>query len=135
MKSLEMSFPQTHLLVTPYQWQKNAKAKKDSLPFGSVPHTPPIHPTLRTRKTSIERRCLDQRSSRPNLNLESLVLLLLLDLQQQSAVDMREDTTKSDRGADECVEFFVSTDGELQVTGCDTLDFEILRGVLESRLA
>jgi len=42
---------------------------------------------------------------------------------------MREDTTKGDRGADERVEFFVSADGELQVTRGDTLDFEILGGV------
>jgi hypothetical protein len=133
MKSLEMSFPQTHLLMNPTHGRKTQKQRK--IPFRSVPHAPPTHPTLRTRKTSIERRCLDQRSSRPNLNLESLVLLLLLDLQQQSAVDMREDATKGDRGADECVEFFVSTDGELQVTGGDTLDFEILGGVLESKLA
>jgi hypothetical protein len=48
---------------------------------------------------------------------------------------MREDTTKGDRGADERVEFFVSADGELQVTRGDTLDFEILGGVLERRLA
>ena len=44
---------------------------------------------------------------------------------------MREDTTKGDRGADERVEFFVSADRELQVAGGDTLDFEILGGVLQ----
>ena len=43
---------------------------------------------------------------------------------------MREDTTKGDRGADERVKFFVSADGELQVAWGDTLDFEILGGVL-----
>jgi hypothetical protein len=43
---------------------------------------------------------------------------------------MREDTTKGDRGADERVEFFVSADGELQVAGSDTLDFEILCSIL-----
>ena len=67
----------------------------------------------------------------PYLCLESLVLLLLLNLQQQSAIDVREDTTKGDRGADERVEFFVSADGELQVAGGDALDFEILRSVLQ----
>ena len=75
------------------------------------------------------RKSLDQDHT-INLNLESLVLLLLLDLQQQSAVDVREDTTEGDRGADERVEFFVPADGELQVAGGDTLDFEILCGIL-----
>ena len=75
------------------------------------------------------RKSLDQDHS-TNLNLKSLVLLLLLDLQQQSAVDMWEDTTKGDCCADERIEFFVSADGKLKVAGGDTLNFEILRGVL-----
>ena len=77
------------------------------------------------------RKSLDQDHS-TNLNLKSLVLLLLLDLQQQSAVDMWEDTTKGDRCADERIEFFVSADGELQVAGGNTLDFEILFGILRN---
>jgi len=63
------------------------------------------------------------------LNLKCLVLLLLLDLQQQSAVDVWQDTSEGDGRADKGIEFFVSTDGELKVAGCDTLDFEILCGI------
>ncbi len=48
---------------------------------------------------------------------------------------MREDATKGDRGADERVEFFVSADSELQVAGGDALDFEVLGGVLGTKLA
>jgi len=63
------------------------------------------------------------------LNLKCLVLLLLLDLQQQSAVDVGKDTSEGDGCADEGIEFFVSTDGELKVARGDTLDFEILCGI------
>lgn len=42
---------------------------------------------------------------------------------------MWQDTTKGDGGADECVEFLVTADGELQMTRRDALDFEILGGV------
>jgi hypothetical protein len=64
------------------------------------------------------------------LSFLALVLLLLLHLQQQGAVDVRQDTTEGDRRADEGVELFVAADGELQVAGGDTLDLEVLRGVL-----
>jgi hypothetical protein len=57
--------------------------------------------------------------------LESL-LLLLLDLEQQRAVDVRQNTTKSDGGTDKGVELLVAANGELQVAGGDTLDFEVL---------
>lgn len=43
---------------------------------------------------------------------------------------MGEDTTEGDGGADESVELFVTADGELEMTGSDTLDFEVLGGVL-----
>jgi hypothetical protein len=119
--------------MTPFQRQKNAEAKKDSLPFDS-PYT--INLSRNTKAQELKgKKCLDQRSRRPNLNLESLVLLLLLDLQQESAVDMWENTTKSNGGADERVEFFVSANGELQVTRGDALDFEILGSVLGNKLA
>lgn len=65
-----------------------------------------------------------------HLGLGSL-LLLLLDLQQQCTVDVREHTTKGDGGSDERVQLLVSTDGQLQVAGSDTLDFQILGGVLQ----
>lgn len=42
---------------------------------------------------------------------------------------MRQDTSKGDGGANERVEFFVTTDSELQVARRDTLDFEILRRI------
>ena len=42
---------------------------------------------------------------------------------------MRQDTTKGDCGADECVQLFVTANGELQMARCDTLDFEIFRCV------
>lgn len=58
-----------------------------------------------------------------------LALLLLFDLQQQRSVDVWEDTAECDRGSDQGVQFFVTTDGELKVAGSDTLDLEILGGV------
>ena len=56
-------------------------------------------------------------------------LLLLLHLQQQRTVDVRQDTTKSNRRADKGVELFVTADGKLQVTWRNALDFEILGSV------
>ena len=58
-----------------------------------------------------------------------LALLLLLHLQQQRAVDAGQDTTEGDGGADEGVQLFITTDGQLQVTRGDTLDLEVLGGV------
>lgn len=58
-----------------------------------------------------------------------LALLLLLDLQEQSTVDAGQDTTEGDGRANEAVQLFVATDGELQVTRSDTLDLQILGGV------
>ena len=56
----------------------------------------------------------------------NLALLLLLHLQQQRAVNVWQHTTKGNRGADKRVEFFVTTDRELQMAWRDTLDLEIL---------
>lgn len=44
-------------------------------------------------------------------------------------VDVGEDTTASNGGADERVELLVTADSELQVTGGDTLDAKVLRRV------
>ena len=44
-------------------------------------------------------------------------------------MDVRDDTTTGDGGLDEGVELLVSSNGELQVTRCDTLHFKILAGV------
>jgi len=64
-----------------------------------------------------------------NLSLKSLVLLLLFDLEQESTIDMWQDTSKGDGGADQSVEFFIATDSELEVARGNALDFEILGGV------
>jgi hypothetical protein len=53
----------------------------------------------------------------------STLLLLLLNLKQERTIDMRQHTTESDRRADECVEFFVASDCELEVAGGDALYF------------
>lgn len=58
-----------------------------------------------------------------------LVLFLLLDLEQQRTVDTWQDTTESNGGADQSIQLLVTTNGELQVAGRDTLDFQILGGV------
>jgi hypothetical protein len=39
-------------------------------------------------------------------------------------------TSEGDGRADQGVELLITTDGELQVAGCDALDLEILGGVL-----
>lgn len=64
------------------------------------------------------------------LGLNSLILLLLLDLEQQRAVDVRQYASEGDGGADQGVELLVAADGELEVAGGDALDLEILGGVL-----
>lgn len=71
---------------------------------------------------------VEKKRKRKKLSI-NLALLLLFDLKQQRAVDTGQDTTVGDSGANQSVEFLVTTDGELQVTWCDTLDFEILGGV------
>lgn len=43
---------------------------------------------------------------------------------------MREDTSEGDGGADQGIQFFVTADGELEMAGRDTLDLEVLCGVL-----
>lgn len=63
------------------------------------------------------------------LCLEGGLLLLLLDLEQQRTVDVRQDTTKRNRGADQSIELLVTTDRQLQVAGGDTLDLQILGSV------
>jgi hypothetical protein len=64
----------------------------------------------------------------PFLSL-GLVLLLLLHLEQQRTVDTWQDTTESDGGADQSIQLLVTTDGQLQMAGGDTLDFQILSSV------
>lgn len=70
------------------------------------------------------------------LTLQGLGLgLLLLDLEEQRAVDVWQDTTEGDGRADQGVELLVTTNGELKVARRDTLDLEVLGGVLETVLA
>lgn len=57
----------------------------------------------------------------------SLGLLGLL--KDEGLVDVRNDSTTSNGSLDEGIEFFVSSNGELQVSGSDSLDFEVLAGV------
>lgn len=56
-------------------------------------------------------------------------LLLLLNLEQECAVDVRQNTTEGDRGVNESVKLLITSDGELQVSGCNALDLEILGSV------
>ena len=42
---------------------------------------------------------------------------------------MRNDTTTSDGSLDKGIELFVTADGELKVTWCDSFDLEIFAGV------
>jgi len=44
-------------------------------------------------------------------------------------VNVGDDTTASNGGLDEGVELLVTSDGELQVAGGDTLDLQVLGGV------
>ena len=58
--------------------------------------------------------------------LASLGLGRLVD---EGLVDVGDDSSSGDGGLDEGVELLVSADGELQVTGRDTLDLKILARV------
>lgn len=73
-------------------------------------------------------------SRRSSLGFQGLCLLLLLNLEQKSAVDVRQNTTKGDGGADKGIELFVTSDGQLEMAGGDALDLEILGCVLRGRL-
>lgn len=53
----------------------------------------------------------------------------LRGLHDESLVDVRDHTAASDRGLDQSVELLVTADGELQVTGSNALDLQVLRGV------
>lgn len=72
---------------------------------------------------SVASSCLDGR----------LVLLLLLDLEEERAVNVRQHTTKGDCGADQGIELLVATNGKLQMAGRDALDLEVLCGVLRKK--
>lgn len=63
------------------------------------------------------------------LGVNHLLSLLLLDLEQESAVDVGKHTTKGNGCANQSVQFLVSADGKLQMARRDTLDLEILGSV------
>ena len=52
--------------------------------------------------------------------------LVLVD---ERLVNVRDDSSSGDGGADQRVQLLISADGQLQVTGGDTLQLQILRGV------
>lgn len=54
---------------------------------------------------------------------------LLGRLEDQSLVDVRDDTTAGNSSLDEGVELFVTSDGELQMSGCNSLHLQVLAGV------
>ena len=58
-----------------------------------------------------------------------LALLLLLDLEQQGAVNVWEHAPERDCGADQRVQLLVAADRELEVARRDALDFEVFGGV------
>ena len=77
-------------------------------------------------------RCVEPlpgRSQRLGSYVDLARLLLLLDLEEQGAVDVGQDTSEGDCGFDERVELLVAADGELQVAWRDALDLEVLCGV------
>ena len=45
---------------------------------------------------------------------------------EEVLVNVRDDTSTSNGGFDEEIELFVTSDGELQVSGSDSPDFEVL---------
>ncbi len=62
--------------------------------------------------------------------LEDLLLLRALALlADEGLVDVRDDATASDGSLNQGVQLFVTTDGQLQVTGGDTLHLQILGSV------
>ena len=63
-------------------------------------------------------------------HLEATLLLGGLGgLVDEGLVDVGDDTTTGDGGLDKGVELLVTTDGELEMAGRDTLDLEVLAGV------
>ena len=56
-------------------------------------------------------------------------LNLLAALHDESLVDVGNDTTTGNGSLDKSVKFLVTADGQLQVTGCDTLNLQVLASV------
>jgi hypothetical protein len=51
------------------------------------------------------------------------------DLGDEGLVDVRNDSSSSNGGLDQGVKFLVSSDGKLQMSGGNSLDFQVLAGV------
>ena len=58
-----------------------------------------------------------------------LWLLSLAGLVDQGFVNVRDDTSTGNGGLDQSIQFFITSNGKLQVTRRDTLDLKILAGV------
>ena len=52
-----------------------------------------------------------------------------MSLDDEGLVDVRDNTTTSNSGLDESVELLVTSDGEKEMSWCDSLDLKILWGV------
>ncbi len=63
------------------------------------------------------------------MDAQSLSLALASLSDQKVLVDVGNDTSASNGSLDEEVEFLVSSDGELEMSGGDSSDFEVLRSV------
>ena len=61
----------------------------------------------------------------PRLPLDLFALFLLFNFEQKSSVDVRQNTSEGDRCSDECIQLFIATDCQLQVTRRYAFDFEI----------
>jgi hypothetical protein len=72
----------------------------------------------------------EREANRRRLRFQSLGLLLLLDLEEEGAVDVRQHTTKGDGSTDQRIELFVTADGQLEMARSNALDLEVLGGVL-----
>ena len=55
-----------------------------------------------------------------------LSLLGLGGLHDECLVDVWDDTTTSDSGLDQSVKLLVTSDGKLEMSWCDSLDFKVL---------
>ena len=69
----------------------------------------------------------------------SATSLLLIDTKQCQdvrtyLVDVWQDTTTGDGSSNQLVQFLVTSDGQLQMSGSDTLDSQVFCGVTYSKL-
>lgn len=66
----------------------------------------------------------------PNMSLKLGRLLTSLNtFVDERLVDVRNDTSSCNGSLDKRIQLFISADGKLQVSRCDTLDFKVFAGV------